>query len=700
MLKDKKLIQLNNRGFTIVELLVIAPIVLLTIGAFITAIVNMTGDVLASRTSNVLTYDIQDTLNRIDDDVKLSSSFLAQSNTTLTAPQGYNNDTTQFKNSSVTNGDMLILNTLATTDNPISTSAGMIYLNGLPNDCASAQVNQNRPMTLNIIYFVKNQTLWRRTAVPPDYTTAGCAIPWQQPSCNPDYMTTNPSLSVFCKTRDIKLIDGVNIGDFVVNYYTNAGDTIVNTVASDPNATDNNRGTALASSTTVSVGINITKTAAGRTVSGNGTIRSTKLDINASSVTVPVTPTAPRTPSVTASLSGANQVVFTWPIVQNATGYTFQYQLNGTGGAWTTAFTNQNTTTYTVTANHTDVVYGHASSTNSLGTSSYSSNASMTIPLWATPSLQSGWANYGGARPDAGYTKTSSGMIMLKGLIKGGNATSSTVIFTLPVGYRPAYNMIFQNSTNNAAGRVDVWADGTVRFQIGSNVWFGLDNINFLPAGVGTFTNLAVSGGWVNNVDIYANPLAYIVDSAGRTRLKGMINGGTTTSGTVIATLPVGLNPSLYTHIATDAGNANAHYSIDHANRGIVAKGYSNAWLSVNGLFYPSTYPTTGSCDVAWCALSFQNGWSNYTTPPYASGSYTKGTDGVVQLKGLVKGGTMGVTIAQLPVGYRPKSQLLIGTESNALWGAIDIDASGNIIASSGSNVWYSLDGLSFFAEQ
>lgn len=65
----------SAHGFTIVELLVIAPIVILTITAFISVIVNMTGDVLASRSSNLVAYDIQDALSRIEEDVKLSSTF-------------------------------------------------------------------------------------------------------------------------------------------------------------------------------------------------------------------------------------------------------------------------------------------------------------------------------------------------------------------------------------------------------------------------------------------------------------------------------------------------------------------------------------------------------------------------------------------------------------------------------------------------
>src|SRR6185437_11905407 len=90
----------EQKGFTIVELLVIAPIVILTIGAFVTVIVNMTGDVLAARTSTLLAYNVQNALNKINADVNLSSTFLAQTNLTegvtttipLSAPQGYNDD--------------------------------------------------------------------------------------------------------------------------------------------------------------------------------------------------------------------------------------------------------------------------------------------------------------------------------------------------------------------------------------------------------------------------------------------------------------------------------------------------------------------------------------------------------------------------------------------------------------------------------
>src|SRR5664280_439714 len=206
-------------GFTIVEMLIIAPIVILVIGTFVSVIVNMTGEVLMTRGANALAYNIQDALNRIEADVKLSTTFLSTNNISpLTSPQGYDDSTSNFTNVGV-NGNMLILNMLATTGNPLSATSGLVYLKDTPNSCAGTQYNQNTPMTMSVVYFVKNNTLWRRTLAPSVYLTAGCVAPWQQPSCNPSTM------GVFCKTQDVRLVDGVNSGDFVVQYFNSASAT-------------------------------------------------------------------------------------------------------------------------------------------------------------------------------------------------------------------------------------------------------------------------------------------------------------------------------------------------------------------------------------------------------------------------------------------------------------------------------------------
>ena len=257
----------SKRGFTLVEMLIIAPIVILVIGIFVSAIISMTGDVLSVRGKNALVYNIQDTLNRIDQDVKSSSGYLATNNIALTSPQGYDDNTSTFKNADASNGTMLILNTYATTANPLSSTRNFVYTTS-PNACNSALVSQNQKVAMNIVYFVKNNALWRRVIAPSSYATVGCSVPWQQPTCAPGYVAS------FCKTQDMKLVDGVSANGFVLNYYTSAAATTPIANAVNNTLSDANRQTALQTASSINVTITATKTLAGRDVSQSGTIRS------------------------------------------------------------------------------------------------------------------------------------------------------------------------------------------------------------------------------------------------------------------------------------------------------------------------------------------------------------------------------------------------------------------------------------------
>lgn len=275
--------QNKKNGFTIVEILVVAPIIILVIGTFITVVVNLTGQVLASRESNNIAYNIQDALNRIEQDVKVSNSFLAKNNITpLTSPQGYNDDTTDFTNISSSLPNALILEEYAIANNPKSTGRSLIYLN-TPNACNSALLTQNQPMKINIIYFVRNNTLWRRTIMPSNYKTAGCdantpaispAIPWQQPSCEPSKTDS------ICESKDVKLVDGIsNTAGFNMKYYDNPDSATENTVVTtDLNETT--RSTAFQSIKSVKITISSTKNIAGKEVSQSGILRATIPSVN------------------------------------------------------------------------------------------------------------------------------------------------------------------------------------------------------------------------------------------------------------------------------------------------------------------------------------------------------------------------------------------------------------------------------------
>ena len=60
---------------------------------------------------------------------------------------------------------------------------------------------------------------------------------------------------------------------------------------------------------------------------------------------------------------------------------------------------------------------------------------------WSTPTLLNSWVNYGGGLAPARYKKDKFGVVWVQGMIKSGTTTGGTVIFNLPAGYRPAYNI-------------------------------------------------------------------------------------------------------------------------------------------------------------------------------------------------------------------------------------------------------------------
>jgi len=101
---------------------------------------------------------------------------------------------------------------------------------------------------------------------------------------------------------------------------------------------------------------------------------------------------------------------------------------------------------------------------------------------YTAPTLLNSWANFGSGYNTAGYAKDPGGVVRLRGLISGGTATAGTVLFTLPVGYRPAARELFVVLSNNAIGRVDIETNGNVTIQIGSNVYLQLDGLTFRAA--------------------------------------------------------------------------------------------------------------------------------------------------------------------------------------------------------------------------
>ena len=426
---------------------------------------------------------------------------------------------------------------------------------------------------------------------------------------------------------------------------------------------------------------------------------------------VPLVPgwITPAIPVVSSNVSEGHHVTFTWPRVATATGYDVQYRVNGTA-TWTTVATTfgSNDRSFTFEgATHTDTVEARVFSKNSAGTSTAGSR-STTIPQWASLSLENGWTDYGPPYATPSYTKTKAGVVLLRGLVK--NANPSLVPATLPAGYRPSNQIMFISSSNQAIARLDIKNDGRIELPVGSPLWFALDNIAFMPSEASFTVMTPLTNGWVSYG--VANPqwerTGYTTDSAGRVHIRGLISGGTTADNTDIYTVPAALRPSEYTHWVQQNGNSVGAIGYNPATTSFVSKtGNGNGYVSMSIIYYPAARVDGSDCTTAWCTLPLASGWvhygSTFTTP-----RYTKGSDGMVQMKGLIRAGTnaniTGTTSStSIPSAYCPKSRLIMTVLTADTWGRVDVvpqaDGTCFLQGSAYNTAWVSLDSIRYMAE-
>lgn len=243
----------HNAGFTLVEVLVIAPIVILVVATIVGFMTLLTGDSLVTNQRSRLANSVQTALSSIEDDVRLSYSLL-DSSTSLPSPQGPGGGSGTFNN----NAQYLVLEMAATTANPQgSASRSLVYYANQPNACGLGE-EHNTTLDMQIIYFVENGTLYKRTYV-PDYTAGDlCAEPWQKNSCSESQVS---SVSRCIVADEIIAQD---VSTFTLSYY--ATPSSPTTSASAANAT------------TVRTVIETSAEVAGKTATFNGAIRATKIN--------------------------------------------------------------------------------------------------------------------------------------------------------------------------------------------------------------------------------------------------------------------------------------------------------------------------------------------------------------------------------------------------------------------------------------
>lgn len=103
--------------------------------------------------------------------------------------------------------------------------------------------------------------------------------------------------------------------------------------------------------------------------------------------------------------------------------------------------------------------------------------------------------------------------------------------------------------------------------------------------------------------------------------------------------------------------------------------------------------------DTTWTNATLVGTWTSYGST-YSTPGYRKSGEGVVRLRGVLTSGTSHTTALNLPAGYRPSADVLLGApsgpNSDVLTYIVVTTAGAVILGASTSTV--SLDGVSFYA--
>lgn len=105
--------------------------------------------------------------------------------------------------------------------------------------------------------------------------------------------------------------------------------------------------------------------------------------------------------------------------------------------------------------------------------------------------------------------------------------------------------------------------------------------------------------------------------------------------------------------------------------------------------------------DTGWIAPTLLNGWIDYGAT-FSTAAYRR-RNGITYLDGLIKNGTIGAVVFNLPLRFRPRSltRLFPSVDgTNTANARIDIGDNGDVVVVAGNNGFVSLAGISFPADQ
>ncbi len=203
---------LTQEGFTLLEVLIMSPIVMLTIVIILSFLFNQYGQLVQQGSQLNLNVEAQNITFSMQDDLFFANAYSSAINTNLS-------DTNQPAGGwkAATSPQTLIVSVPAETANRRSPSRKPVYVN--TEGCDPTVLTDNTPLYNNVIYFVSGTNLYKRYLTAPS-TLNTCGTSYQKQTCPSNKVTSS------CPP-DRVLTD--KLQSFTVTYYDTS-----NTVTTTP----------------------------------------------------------------------------------------------------------------------------------------------------------------------------------------------------------------------------------------------------------------------------------------------------------------------------------------------------------------------------------------------------------------------------------------------------------------------------------
>lgn len=209
----------RSAGFTVIEVLIIVPILALVVTGMVAFMVALLNSDSIAQVKLESTYDAQAALDIMDGDVNITKTFLLAPDTNMTDPYGPDNagSAWTYTTNSDNTAPVLILRMYATTTNVQNSNKLPVYIN--QNGCSGSALTTNPAYTVNVIYFVRGGTLYRRVLTDTSQTL--CSTPYQVQTCPPD---APQPVNTICKGVDETVL--TNVSDFRVQFWDSGRRTL------------------------------------------------------------------------------------------------------------------------------------------------------------------------------------------------------------------------------------------------------------------------------------------------------------------------------------------------------------------------------------------------------------------------------------------------------------------------------------------